>query len=152
MKCPYVVDRAKVPQVSLGGGTLRPHPVLAVRLFGPGGSYLVDGYLDTGADDTVFPLWITALVGLDLGQAQEQDIHLAGRRQPIRARFLSVELRITDGVETFHWSAPVGFVAIPLRRALLGHAGFLQFFNAEFRGADLEVNLTPNHSFTGRRI
>jgi hypothetical protein len=33
---------------------------------------------------------------------------------------------------------------------LLGYAGFLQFFDADFRGADREVILTPNRSFPGR--
>jgi hypothetical protein len=40
----------------------------------------------------------------------------------------------------------------PLRYSLLGHAGFLQFFDAEFRGADQEVVLTPNSSFPGQRV
>lgn len=32
---------------------------------------------------------------------------------------------------------------------LLGHAGFLQFFTAEFRGDTHEVLLTPNDTFPG---
>lgn len=32
---------------------------------------------------------------------------------------------------------------------LLGQAGFLQFFTAEFRGDTHEVILTPNASFSG---
>jgi hypothetical protein len=44
---------------------------------------------------------------------------------------------------------------VPARRpvpSLLGHAGFLQYFDAEFRGADREVILAPNGSFAGTRI
>lgn len=150
MKFPYLADKAKVPQASLAGGIDRPRPVIAVRVLGPVASCLIDGHLDTGSDDTVFPLWVAGFVGADLSQAAEQDIHLAGRGQPFRARFLPLELRITDGKETYQWSAIVGFVPVPLRRALLGYAGFLQFFDADFRGADREVILTPNATFPGQ--
>jgi hypothetical protein len=61
-----------------------------------------------------------------------------------------VQLRITDGVqETYEWTAVVGFVAARLHYNLLGHAGFLQYFDATFSGADQEVILTPNRSFPG---
>jgi len=46
----------------------------------------------------------------------------------------------------------VGFVAIRLNYNLLGHAGFLQYFDTEFRGADRMVVLTLNRSFPGIRI
>ena len=55
--------------------------------------------------------------------------------------------------EAYQWTAVVGFVdGATLPRPLLGHAGFLQFFDAEFRGADLEVLLIPNRSFPGVRF
>jgi hypothetical protein len=121
-----------------------------VQILGPAGSRLIDGHLDTGSDDTVFPQWLAPLLGVDLSQASEQDIHLTGRGQSFRAQFLPLELRISDGQETCQWQAIVGFVPLPLRRALLGYAGFLQFFDAEFRGADRQVVLTPNPTFPGR--
>jgi hypothetical protein len=34
---------------------------------------------------------------------------------------------------------------------ILGHAGFLEYFDAEFRGADRTVILTPNRRFPGSR-
>ena len=153
MKFPYVVGRARIPQPSLGGGFLRPRPIVAVRVFGPSTSWLIDGHLDTAADDTVFPTWFAAVIGLDLSQGVEHDITLVGRGPPVRCRFFQVKLRISDGLrETYEWPAIVGFAAVPLRRALLGYAGFLQFFDADFHGADHEVTLTPNRSFPGRRI
>jgi hypothetical protein len=124
--------------------------VVAVRLFGSGGSYLIDGQLDTSSDDTVFPLWVSAFLGLDLSQAEEQEINLAGRGRPFRARVQRVELRLTDGKEVCQWLALVCFAPVALRRALLGYAGFLQFFDSDFRGADREVFLTPNRAFPGQ--
>jgi hypothetical protein len=153
VRVPYLIDRAPTPQPSLGGGRDRPRPVLAVRVLGPGGDRILDGLLDSGSDDTIFPAWVGALVGLDLTSIPEHKIALAGRPQPLFTRFVPVELRISDGVqEAYEWPAVVGFAPVPLRRALLGQAGFLQFFNADFRGADREAILTTNPTFPGRRI
>lgn len=95
---------------------------------------------------------VASLIGVDLSQAPEREINLIGRGR-IRCRYTSVQLQISDGVaETYEWDAVVGFAPFPVLRGLLGFAGFLQFFNADFRGADKEVALLPNASFTGRRI
>jgi hypothetical protein len=58
----------------------------------------------------------------------------------------------TDGQETCQWTALVGFVPVSLRRALLGYAGCLQFFDGQFRGADCEAVLTPNQAFVGQHF
>jgi hypothetical protein len=109
--------------------------------------------LDTGSDNTVFEETIASLIGLDLSQAEERELGIVGRPQPVRCKYAPVPLRITDGLnETYEWTAVVGFVATRLLYALLGYAGFLQYFDAEFRGADREVILTPNRSFPGVRI
>ncbi len=111
-----------------------------------------DGLLDTGSDDTVFSEQVARNIGIDLSQTVAQPIGLAGRGL-IPCRYATVVLRITDGsLETYEWAATVGFVTVPLHIALLGHAGFLQFFDADFLGADREVTLTPNRAFTGKRI
>jgi hypothetical protein len=148
VRFPYLVGRARLPQPSLGGSLWRSRPIIAVRLIGPGADRLTDGLLDTGADDTVFPEWVATLVGVDLTQAEERQVGLAGRK-PIHCRYASVRLRITDGSTIYEWVALVGFVTVSLSRPLLGHAGFLQFFDAEFHGANQEVILTPNRSFPG---
>jgi len=124
----------------------------SVEIKGPAGSAFRDGLLDTGADDTVFPeQWATNL-GLNLTSLPQFSINLAGRGV-LTCRYATVTLRLTDGVgETYEWDAVVGFVPVPIRAALLGHAGFLQFFDVSFLGADREILLAPNRSFTGRRI
>jgi hypothetical protein len=149
MRVPYMVGRAQRPQPALGGSLVRPRPMMPVQFSGPGGSVTRTSVLDTGADDTVLPEWIAAAIGLDLTGVQEYPIGLAGRA-PLQCRYVPVEMQISDGVhETYRWTAVVGFVdAQRLPRPLLGHAGFLQYFDADFRGADLEVILVPNRSFT----
>jgi hypothetical protein len=128
----------------------RDRPVMAVRLFGPLDSRLRDGLLDTGADETIFEEALAPLIGINLRQAEARAVDLVGRPKPVPCRYATVQLRITDGPrETYEWTAVVGFAATRLRYQLLGHAGFLEFFDAEFRGADREVILTPNRSFIG---
>ncbi len=153
MKIPYLPGKAKIPQTALGGGTVRYRPIMAVGISGPSGNWILDGLLDTGSDDTIFPEWVAAVIGLDMHQAIDQEIHLAGRGKPLRCRYWSTKLRLTDGLqETYEWNATVGFVAIPLKCPLLGQAGFLQYFDVTFQGADHGAILTPNWSFSGKRI
>ena len=52
------------------------------------------------------------------------------------------------------WTYPlsinwVGFTSAPLRRALLGFAGFLPFYSAHFHGDREEVELTVNTLYPG---
>jgi len=126
--------------------------MMPVQFGGFGGAVTRTSVLDTGADDTVLPDWIAAALALDLTGVEERPIGLAGRK-PLRCRYAPVEIQISDGIrETYRWTAIVGFVAAAmLPRPLLGHAGCLQYFDAEFRGADLDVLRIPNRSFPGTR-
>jgi hypothetical protein len=111
---------------------------------------LRDGLLDTGSDETIFPLAVAQRIGIDLTGAPTRGVQLFGRGV-IQCRYAWVELRITDGhQETYEWTALIGFVSFPLVRALLGYAGFLQFFDLTFRGANQEAVLFPNGTFPGR--
>jgi hypothetical protein len=141
------------PQPSLRGALIRYRPIMAVRVSGPGGAWIVDSLLDSGSDDTIFPEWIAPMVGIDLNLAAALDIHLAGRGKPIRCRYHVATLRITDGKqETLQWGTMIGFVAVPLKCPLLGHAGFLEYFDVTFQGADHFVDLSANWAFPGTRI
>jgi hypothetical protein len=153
MKFPYLSASVATPILSLGGALTRARPIIAVRVAGPSGSHLIDGLLDTGSDDTVLEEWVASLIGLDLTNAAHRDIGLVGRIHPVRVSYVSVNLRITDGSqEIYEWPAVIGFTPTKLRYPLFGHAGFLQFFHADFRGDDLEVALMPNTKFPGKVI
>lgn len=142
----------RMPMLALGGALIMPRPVLSVLLTGAAGSALRDGLLDSGADETLFDPTIASQIGVDLTTAPERGVHLFGRGV-IRCRYALVKLRITDGVsETYEWDAMVGFAPFPIRHNLLGFAGFLQFFDANFRGDAEEVILFPNSAFAGRII
>jgi hypothetical protein len=148
----YTPCAVRTPIPALGGLTTMPRPILAIRVTGPAGSRLRDGLLDTGADETILDPSVAPLIGVDLKQAVEREINLVGRGR-IRCRYAVVQMRITDGIsETYEWDTVVGFAPFPVLRGLLGFAGFLQFFDAAFRGANQEVTLLPNSLFSGRRI
>lgn len=130
MRFPYLPLPTRQPVPSLGGAQVRYRPVLAVRLFGPLGSRPYDGCIDTASDDTIFPRSLAQALGIDLTKAPQ------GEARPVSGLvipyfYARVTLRVTDGFEECEWQATVGFADLPLRWALLGHAGFLEFFDTD---------------------
>lgn len=140
----------KGPVPSLGGAMLRHRPILPVGVFGPLGLRFFDGCVDCGSDDTIFPLSLARKLGIDLTGAPQGEAHPVGGAI-VPYLYAAVTLRVSDGVETCEWQATVGFVDLPLRWALLGHAGFLDFFDTDLRGARRDVCLKPNSLFSGTR-
>jgi hypothetical protein len=62
----------------------------------------------------------------------------------------SAALQITDGDRSYRWQAVVGFLEVGSPEdevALLGYAGFLEFFRATFDSQSHELELTPNNRF-----
>ena len=136
------------PAVGLSGVLYRPRPLVFVTLISGANTAIANGLLDTGADDTVFPDSVAARLGLDLGNAPlGEATGVASTAVPIR--YAQVTLRLTDGREFCEWLAWVGFTAAPLRHPLLGFAGCLQFFDADFRGGREEVELVTNSLYPG---
>jgi hypothetical protein len=107
-----------------------------------------DGLLDTGSDDTVFHESVAVLIGVDLSSAPHGRAAGAAT-SAVPVRYAQVTLRLATVQEQHEWSALIGFTAAPLRYPLLGYAGFLQFFDATFRGAREEVELAVNHLYAG---
>jgi hypothetical protein len=126
----------------------RPRPMIHVSLIGPSATRLRPAWLDTGADDTVFPESLAAQLGIDLSNAPTGGAAGIGGTAAT-LRYAEVKLRMSDGKEFREWPARVGFTASPLRRALLGFAGFLQFFTATFHGELEKVELTINNLYPG---
>jgi hypothetical protein len=145
---PYLPLPTRRPVPSLGGISVRYRPILPVRVFGPVGSRLYDGCLDCASDDAIFPLSLARKLGIDLRGAPQGEARLVGG-MVVPYSYAKVMLRLSDGVETCEWQALVGFVDLPLRWALLGHAGFLDSFDTDLRGARREAFLAPNSLFVG---
>jgi predicted aspartyl protease len=148
MLFPYRTYQVPHPLWQLGGKSARIRPVLTVTAIGPGGTAVDDGLLDTGADDTVFSVRLAAQLGIDLSQAPQIVASGVGL-VAATVYFAEVKLRITDGREQREWTARVGFTTAPLKRALLGIAGFLEYFTATFFGDREEVELAVNSLYRG---
>ena len=148
MRFPYVRVKVKAPVPSLGGQWERPKALALVALIGPAGTIARQGLLDTGADDTIFPERLASRVGFDLTTAPSGEATGVGGI-PLPVRYVQATLRLTDGTEFREWTAWVGFAAVPMLWPLLGFAGFLQFFSANFLGDREEVELTVNSLYPG---
>jgi hypothetical protein len=70
----------------------------------------------------------------------------------IQVSFAPVTLLLSDGYETCEWDAIVGFSASAMRWALLGHSGFLEFFDVQLLGARRETIIAPNTAFAGQHF
>jgi hypothetical protein len=137
------------PIITLGGLSYRSKPILQFTVIGPGGTRLLDGLADTGADDTIFSESTAQRIGLDLTGAPTG--HTRGPAGLNRAalRYAEVTLRLAQGTERREWRAWVGFVPARLPYALVGQAGFLQFFTAVFRPHVEEFELSVNSLYPG---
>lgn len=148
MNFSYLALPTKAPVASLDGAMVRYRPIVLIGVFGPSGSRLLDGCIDSGSDDTIFPMSLARKLGIDLtGACQGQANPVGGKIIPYS--YAQVTLKLSDGFESCEWSATVGFVDLPLRWALLGHAGFLDFFDTTLCGARREAIITPNQMFRG---
>ena len=136
------------PSAALGGRSSVARPLISVAILGPGGSQLIDGLIDSGSDGILIPESVAANVAIDLTTATSASIRGIGGAN-VTARFVNVTLRIADNYEQREWSAFVGFVPTSSRNAILGHAGFLQYFTTILHG-DLErLELTINALYPG---
>ena len=144
----YHLQRRASPVIPLGGRFVRPRPIIGVALVGPVRSWPNDAILDTGADDTVFPERIATLIGVDLTNAPTGVGEVIGQGT-VPLRYAQVTLRIAAQQERREWQGWVGFTSVHLRYPCLGFAGFLQYFDALFRGDREEVELTVNSLYPG---
>lgn len=115
-------------------------PMISVRIIGPSGNVDVFGRVDTGADDTLIPDHFAAAIGVN---QLSNPVLINGVGGGAAARFGSVDLEISDGQNSYRWSAWIGFVSPPHPPPLYGLRGFLRFFRAGFNGRRHYLDLTP---------
>lgn len=121
---------------------------MAVQVRGPSGARFLSATLDSGSDDTLFPAYIAPRLGIDLAGAPTGEAGGVGG-SPIPYHYAPVRLRLSDGYEECEWGAIVGFAAAPMRWAILGYAGVLQYFDLQLLGLRREALLYPNTSYPG---
>jgi hypothetical protein len=107
--------------------------VIPVRVNGPNCDDDLDALVDTGADDILLPDYLIGVVVVPGDQTV-----ILGIGGSVVVRYGTVDLELPG----YGWSARVGFH--PGVRAVLGHAGFLEYFTATFNGRRRDLTLTPN--------
>ena len=148
MRFAYELIGASSPIVALGGRYSRPRPIVPITVIGSSGSHLMEGLVDSGADEIIFPELVAAIIGVDLSGAVSLTTRGIGGI-PVSVRIAEVTLRIADPHEHHEWSAWVGFSPIPRRTAILGFAGFLQYFTTILYGDFEMLELTVNALYPG---
>jgi hypothetical protein len=129
----------------------RWRPLIPIKIIGPAGLYRDYGLaiLDPAADDTILPIHLVQRLGIALRPLTRHGVRWRGQLHPLR--FGDVELQVAANGSVWQWPAIVGFSPAPIRYPILGQAGCLQFFDARFFGADLEVELETTRNFPGTR-
>jgi hypothetical protein len=118
-------------------------PAVPIRVVGPSGDGFAFGLADTGADETMFTDRFIGPLGVVIRPGDHATITtLDGGAVPVR--YGTVDLELSRRGVVRRWSARIAFHAGG--KAILGHAGFLQYFTATFNGQHQYVTLRPNGS------
>jgi hypothetical protein len=98
--------------------------------------------LDSGATAVRLGVHVADLCGVDLSAAPKKQLGVGSAL--VTARRMEVALLLTDGIESYEWSAPVWFCD-PWRPAfgLLGLTGFFDHFEVTIAAYSERVELTP---------
>jgi hypothetical protein len=144
MKFRYEPTYTLAPETGEPMIVLRPE--IDVRVFGPKGSGIFRALIDTGADNTVLPKSVADVCGIitDSGIGPSMET-FGGHKLP--TRFGNVTLEIAEGGEKVRWETRVQFFDFDTpdsETLIMGHAGMLDYFSAEFDGWNAELTLKAN--------
>ena len=120
-------------------------PEVRITVHGPKGSGDFIALVDTGADNTILPESIARDLGIPL-TAGKGPAATAFGGQEIALSYADVQLELVHPDETLRWLARAFFVAdgSDTETLILGHQGFLDYFNATFSGEDCALDLAAN--------
>jgi hypothetical protein len=119
-------------------------PVIPFTLAGPTEALDFFGLLDTGADETYITRAVAERLGLVIDEAVEYIIESAGGE--VSVAYGDVILEVSSGTEQYRWKATVGITDQNWSEAILGHAGFLEYFDVLLLGLEREVVMTRNEA------
>jgi hypothetical protein len=126
-------------------------PEVTIDVIGARRMQSLQALVDTGSDETVFPASLATTIGVQLDRAS------AGQASAVGGHVVqlvpgAVTLQIALDGRNYRWQAMIGFLEVAQPEdevALLGYAGFLEFFRATFDSQSHELELTPNDRFPG---
>ena len=143
----YEVD----PSPTVPDGILY-RPEVTIDVIGPTRHETIQALVDTGSDETVFPASLARAIGVRLDHASPGSASAVGGHV-IRLIPGEVVLQLKGDGLTYRWQTIVGFleVAEPADEvALLGYAGFLEYFLATFNSEAYQLELTPTRRFASK--
>jgi hypothetical protein len=119
--------------------TVLHRPVIRVRLQGPKSFLKVWALLDTGADESYITESVAEKLGVVPLSADAMTIESASGEMSVWYGRLTVE--VSDESEVYSLPMTVGVVSEDWSESILGHAGFLEHFDATFSHVDKVVTL-----------
>lgn len=119
-------------------------PFVPIRVAGTAGSLALYALLDTGADETVLPGHLIPQIGVQIDTGTTARFRGVGGHL-VTVSFGRIELAIGQGARAHRWPVTAAFLE-GSGLAILGHAGFLQYFTATFNGRRRHVTLSANGS------
>lgn len=121
-------------------------PEIPVTIIGRRDASPIIGLVDTGSDNTILPMSVAEKLGVPVRATAGPPAQVfGGNHVQLFAGEVAFELRSAD--EFIHWKADVYFHDFPpgeVETAILGHAGFLDYFTATFDGLEGILTLLPN--------
>ena len=117
-------------------------PIIPFRVISDQGDAVLYGLLDTGADETLLPMAIAEVLGVNLDPRNRGTVLSASGEMSVV--YGDISLEIGRGRARYRWHTTVGFLSQPLEEALLGHRGFLQYFDVSFLWVRKEIRLHRN--------
>lgn len=147
MRIPYRQYPAQVAPGFEEGILYRP--MIPIIVISPTGEIGFEALVDTGSDQTIFPRADAARAGVVFDKRYAS--HVKGRLPGDSEELVSgkaIQLAMQLDNEVYRWSATVWFSdvgGVPI----LGHSGFLEYFEATFFGDEHELELKPVKGFPG---
>lgn len=135
---PYQVE----PTPSQPGVTTIFRPIIPFRVLGSTGGAVFYGLVDTGSDETVLPRALAELIGVAIVPGSSAIMVTASGE--ITVGYGHVTFELGKGRSRYRWTATVGIIDQPWEEAVLGHAGFLQYFDVSFLGDRKQVRFKRN--------
>jgi hypothetical protein len=147
MRFPYASYEVD-PSPTVPNGILY-RPEVTIDVIGPVTTETIQALVDTGSDETVFPVSLANAIGVRLDHSSTGQASAVGGHA-VELVPGSVTLQMTRSGELFRWETKVAFLETQHpdeEVALLGYAGFLEFFQATFNSENHELELNPNSRF-----
>lgn len=142
MKFPYRAYEVDATPASATTDGQIYRPVIPFALSGPAGSVDFFGLLDTGADESFITRRMAERLGIAIDDSPTHVIESAGGEVAIS--YCKVTFDLADGMESHRWSTAMGVSEYEWTEAILGHSGFLEFFDVLFRGDQHDIEIVRN--------